>query len=343
MRTSNRGRWTTLTTSVVLVAALALPAVSSAVPAKPRGVTGGASHVLGTSALLNAVIFPNNQETTYYFQYGTTRAFGSQTPTAIVAASPTKVRVGQAVNGIQPGVTYYYRVVVNPPPGSTQTPFFGKEKTFTSKGGALKFELAKTSLVTVGKPFLLSGVLRGVGNAGKPVVLQASPYPYTAPFVTIGAPAVTDTSGRFAFRVANISRSTEFRVSTLEPRPLYSPITTVRAALAVVLHVRSSGRSGFVRLYGTVSPAAVGAHIVLQVQKAVTKGRSEATAKYVTQFNTVVKKGTITFSRFSTVVTILRSGRYRAFVKMPAGGPLASGYSNSLVLHAAPGALKKKK
>jgi hypothetical protein len=54
----------------------------------------------------------------------------------------------------------------------------------------------------------------------------------------------------------------------------------------------------------------------------------------VTQFSTVVKRGTRTTSRFSAIVKVRRTGRYRAYVKLPAGR-LFSGYSiQTVVLHA---------
>src|SRR5581483_6229575 len=52
------------------------PAASAA----PAATTVAASEVEPTSARLNGTVNPEGQPTTYYFQYGTTGAYGAQTP-----------------------------------------------------------------------------------------------------------------------------------------------------------------------------------------------------------------------------------------------------------------------
>jgi hypothetical protein len=342
-----------LAASLAACAALALPAGSQAlakpVEPTPRVTTAGATYVLSSSALLNAVIDPNGTPTSYYFQWGPAAMFGptagytSQTPTVSVGSGMTDIKVGQSVAGLQQGVVYHFRAVGIYGQGKVS---YGRDLVFTAKQTPLLFELARSFQAVVGTPFILSGGLSGFGNAHKAIVLQASPYPYLEPFINIGVPGVTDASGRFAFRVAHLSRSTQFRVSTLDLRPLYSPVTTVHAQVRVTLNVRSSGHPGLVRLFGTVSPAAVGAQVQFQVQKKVRPRPGEETetpTRYFTQFTTVAKKGNRTFSRFSMVVTVRHGGRYRAFVKLPPG-PLASGWSaQTFVLHAAPGNTRRGK
>lgn len=343
MSSSKIGRRIVLSAPLLASVALALPAGSQAVlkPAEPRPhvSTGGASYVLGTSALLTAVIKPNNVQTSYYFQYGPTAAYGSQTPTVSVGNGTTTVHEGQAISKLQPGVTYHYRAVAVTTTGVVVP---GQDRTLTTKANALKFEIEKISQVVVRTPFILSGTLSGFGSANHQVVLQASPYPYLEAFTSIGTPGVTNAAGRFSFRVANLSSSTEFRVITLDARPVYSPVVTVHAAVNVTLRVSSSGRQGLVRLYGTVTPAEVGAQVSIQLRKAIRPGKSEATTRFVSQFVTVAKKAGRAFSRFSMVVNVRLGGRYRAFVKVRPGA-LMSGSSQTVVLHAAPTTVKKAK
>jgi hypothetical protein len=104
--------------------------------------------------------------------------------------------------------------------------------------------------------------------------------------------------------------------------------------------VRSSGHLGLVRLFGTVTPAAVGAQVEIQLEKKVRpragSEETEPAIRFATQFTTVVKKAGRTFSRFSLVATVRHGGHYRAFVKLKPG-PLVSGSSTQTVLlHAAP-------
>jgi hypothetical protein len=305
--------------------------------------TGGAHHVLPTSAQLTAVIKPNGTATSYYFQWGPTTAYGSQTPTVSVGAGTAKVPVGQTISRLAEGGTYHFRVV-----GvySGALLALGADHSFVTKGTPLKFEIPKIPAVTVGTPFALSGALTGLGGANHAVVLQASPYPYQQAFATIAASGLTNAAGRFSFRVASISTTTAFRVITLDPRPVYSSIVTVHAAVRVMLHVRSSGQTGLARVYGTVTPAAVGAPVLIQLRKAIPPtskpSESEATTHFVTQFTTVVKKGGRSFSRFSMVISPRHTGRYRAYVRLHTGA-LVSGASSTVVLHAAPGSKRKKK
>jgi hypothetical protein len=325
-----------------LVLAPVSQAASKPVPT-PHVTTTGVNHLQTTSAVLNAVIYPNGISTNYYFQYGPTAAYGFQTPTVNVGSATTKVKVGRAIAGLTQGVVYHYRVV-----GvyGQSNLVLGRDRTFTPKRAALAFTVTKQLQAVVGTPFILSGTLTGFGNAHRSVALEASPYPYLAAFTSIGVPAVTDAVGRFSFRVSNVSRSTQFRVRTVDLRPTYSPVMTAHATVRVTLHARSSGRVGLVRLFGTVTPAAVGAQVQFQLEKQTrprTIKETEQTTRFITQFSSVTKKAGRTYSRFSLVVKVRRGGHYRAFVKLRPG-PLASGASTQTVLlHAAPSSARKTK
>jgi hypothetical protein len=323
--------------AVIAATALTLPAASGAVPgaaSKTRAVTGAALHVLGTSAQLTGVIYPNGILTSYHFDWGTTTAYGVQTPTLSAGNGTTKVKVGQAVLGLKPGATYHYRAVATNASGEVA---LGRDRTFAAVNSTpLKFTVPRTIQALVGSPFLVSGTLAGFGSANHAIALQASPFPFLEPFTNIGLPGAANAAGNFSFRVANLSSSTQFRVITLDPRPIYSPVITVFAGVRVSLHVRSSRQPGLVRLYGTVTPAAAGARVYFQLHRAVRpQGNSEVSERFVSVFSTTVKKATRTSSRFSLVVKVRRGGRYRAYVK-PRPGPFAPGNSPTVVLHAAP-------
>src|SRR6478736_1779898 len=93
-RTSFAGRATLATIALLTVSALAAETTSA-----PRAATGTVGHVRGTSAVLQGAVDPNGLETTYFFQYGPTVAYGHQTPTTSVGKGTTSVRVGQTVVG----------------------------------------------------------------------------------------------------------------------------------------------------------------------------------------------------------------------------------------------------
>jgi hypothetical protein len=339
MRRSNDGRRLALASLILAAVALSAPLSAQAVvlkPSKPRVSTGAVTHVRGTSGQLEGKVNPVGLETTYYFQYGPTIAYGMATPVTPAGAGTLSVKVGQTVTGLLAG--YHYRLVASNSAGLT----LGADRLFAPKATTNKIELSKEPIVDVfGTPFFLSGRISGTGNAGRRVVLQSSPFPYLEPFVTVSTPAVTNAAGAFSFRVSNLFRSAQLRVSTLDPRPLYSPLIRAQVAVRVSFHARSAGH-GLVRLYGTVTPALRGAFVHFQVAKAVRPGVSEKTVAFSTQFTTSVKHATHSFSRFSMVVRLRLSGNYRALVKPPAG-PYVTGSSAHLKLHAAPAPSKTKR
>ncbi len=333
---------------LLALAACAAPLVAQAAtapakPTAPKATTGGATAVHGTSATLVGTVDPGGAAATYSFEYGPTIAYGKRTTPGKLPAGTSRVKVGQAVAGLIAG--YHYRLLAT----NEVATAYGKDRTFgvKKKAGKTKFTLPKTSAPTVyGGTYVLSGTLGGTGNANRALVLQASPYPFLEAFTTIGVPVHTDAAGRFGFRVPHMVKTTQFRVATLDPRPLYSHVTTQQVAVKVSLKVRSSGSRGLVRLYGTVTPAKPGAHLDFQLFKAVRPGNSpkaeEKTARFATQFSTLVKKGTATVSRFSVVVKIVRGGSYRAYVNLTKKGTVTSGASRSVLLHAAPSSSKRR-
>lgn len=337
MRSSRVGRAAVLISTIAALAgALALPAVSAALRApKPRISTGAAAHVLGTSALLTATVTPNGSEVQYFFRWGPTIAYGAQTPTVPVKPGTTpKVKVGQPIVGLSPGVVYHFRAFAVNAAGVVLAE--GRDKTFKAKGNALAFNVQKAQVATYGSPYILSGTLTGLGNANHRIALQASPFPYLEPFITIGAPGVTNAAGSFSFRVANLTQNTQFRLTTLDPLPVYSHVITVNVAVRVSLHVHSSSQRGVVRLYGTIAPAVNGAKVAFQVQKATRPNRKEVSVKWTNQFTTVAKKNGAGSSRFSLVATIRNGGRYRAYVKSPSDKLTSGASTTTIVLHAAP-------
>jgi hypothetical protein len=346
-------------------AVLALPLTSQAAgtkqtqPALPGVATGAVTHVIGTTATLNGLINPHTLATTYHFAYGPTNALAESTPTVSVPAGTTAVKVAQTVTGFLPG--YHYRLVASNEKGLKM----GHERVFNPKIKTKKtgFVLPKTFAATpLGGTFILSGTLMGSKNAAREIVLQASPYPYRTAYAAVGAPIFTSATGAFTFRVANMRTSTKFRVITAGPAPVTSFVVPAQVQVRVVLKVRASSHKGLVRLYGTVTPAEVGAHVLVQLEKPPKAEKNETSEKpgklekpgkggsekkekgptYATKFKTVVKPGAKTISRFSIVVNITTTGSYRVFVELPIG-PLVSGHSENVTLHAPARKAKKKK
>ena len=350
--------------------ALALPLAAGAAstptsgPAAPT-VSTRPARVSGSSVLLEATVDPHTLATTYYFQYGPTSTYGQQTAVGTLAASPTattSVKVSEPAPAIKP--TYHYRIVASNSAGANVV---GHDRVYTpktkTKSKKPTFVLPKTfAAIPLGSSFTLSGTLTGAKNGGREIALQASAYPYKTGFVDVGAPLLTSATGAFSFHLANMRTSTKLRVVTVGAPVLTSLIVPAQVEVRVVLKVRSSSHKGLVRLYGTVTPAEVGAHVLVQLEKPAKgekpensekpsklekpgKGGSEKQEKgatFATKLKTVVKPATKTLSRFSIIVAVPTTGHYRVLVQIPPG-PLVSGHSTTVLLHAPAAKAKGKK
>lgn len=86
----------------------------------PPGVsTGPPTQIAKNSATLTAEVSPNKQATTYYFQYGPSTAYGSQTLAATVPAGTVPVTVTANIQGLEAQTIFHYRIVAlhgNTPP-----------------------------------------------------------------------------------------------------------------------------------------------------------------------------------------------------------------------------------
>ena len=87
--------------------------------------TGGvASH----SASIASGIYRNGRDTTWWIQYGTTTAYGSQTDATDIGSGTTPTSVTGYLSQLTPGTTYHYRLVAQNSLGTT----YGYDYTFTT-------------------------------------------------------------------------------------------------------------------------------------------------------------------------------------------------------------------
>jgi hypothetical protein len=323
-------------TVATVVAMLALPSLVLGAEPEPKFTTGGVAHATATSGLLEGSVNTEGFATSYIFEYGPTLTYGGKTkPVAVPIPSPPKtVKVGQQVTGLLAG--YHYRIVGIYTSRATgmQVEQPGHDKVFSAaKANRLRFASStkgkENRVSTVyGGTATLTGSLTGLGNGERPLTLQETPFPFTAPFTTLSGTVLSTRTGSFTFKVARLTQITEFRFSTLDPRPLFSPPMVVNVTPRITLHVKGSG-TGLYRIYGTVAPARTGAGVVLQQllpQKAGSKHegpRAHAVA------STVLKRLNSTSSRYSVIAKLTGTGHYRIFVHLPKGA-LESGHSSNV-------------
>ncbi len=112
----------------VAITSAGTTAPASAAASAPTVTTGSPSDLGQSSATLSGTVNPNGQSTTYYFEYGTTTAYGTQTSPAGVGSGTTPVGVHQAIVGVSPNTTYHYRLVAQSSAGTTN----GADQTLTT-------------------------------------------------------------------------------------------------------------------------------------------------------------------------------------------------------------------
>jgi hypothetical protein len=304
-------------TGAATVAVLALPAAAHAA-ATPKATTGPARDVSYGSAALTGTVNPSGNNTSYYFQYGPTKAYGSQTGIADAGSGTGGVNARLAISGLQPITVYHYRLVaVNGAGVST-----GSDRSFKTEKVPLSLAiLASPNPVAFGGTVTIQGTLSGTSNANRAVVLQANAFPFTAGFQSIGNTELTSPTGGFSFTVPALGSITQFRVFTPTSTPVISPVTTENVAVRVSSHVARTKRHGFARIYGTVTPAVLGAQVgVLRI----VGGRG------VLAGGTVTKAKDASSSQFSRVVRV-KKGAYRVLIKV-APGAVISAYGTPLLI-----------
>jgi hypothetical protein len=303
---------------VAAIAVLALPAVAHAVVV-PKVNTNGAREVSYGSAVLTGSVNPNGSNTSYYFQYGLTKAYGSQTTIADAGAGTKTVAVRLPISGLQPLTVYHYRLVAVNAAGAS---IGDDEKLLTTKVPLSLAILSSPNPVPFGGTVTIQGTLSGTDNANRAVVLQANPFPYTSGFQSIGNPGLTLANGEFKFVVLNQEQSTQFRVFSTPGKPVVSAVTQENVAVRVSSHVARTKRRGYARIYGTVTPAVVGAQVgVLRIAK----------GHGILAGGTVVKPRNSISGQFSRVVRV-QKGAYRVLVKVAPGG-VVSAYGTPLLIH----------
>jgi hypothetical protein len=297
-----------------------IPSVATAASPRPNATTDGTSNITYASAILYGSVNANGQATNYLFQYGTTRAYGSQTPLSAAGNGTITTKVSQPLTGLQPLTTYHYRIVAIGPNGTA----LGGDRTFITPKIPLSVAIVGVpNPVIFGNPFLLEGTLSGTGSANHAVELQANTFPYLGGFKALGNPQLTNAFGGFSFPVLGLLENAQLRVVTIgKPEEIASPVVLESVGVRVSFHARAAGRRGYVRLYGTVAPAEVGALIGFQLLKPGHRS--------INQGGAVVKAGTATVSQFSRVVRV-HPGLYRALVKISDGAHVSS-YSNPVLV-----------
>lgn len=281
-----------------LAVSLLIPA--GALAAVPAATTGNANNLTQTGAKLNGSVKPNNEATTWHFEYGTTTAYGTNTPEqGPVAPGSGTTNVAADIGSLSPGTVYHYRLVATNASGSIP----GKDRTFTTRP-AVSLDASKR-VAAFNENVTLSGQVFGGTAAGITVTLQENPYPFGG-WDDVST-TTTDSSGRYQF-VRALKTNTAWRVVAGTRPPGTSAAALVLQQDTVTMKASTTrpnhGRS--VLFTGYAMPARFG--FPVYIQRLGKRGwRSVATAKLtITPIADTVSYAV----RLRKVV----SGVYRAYV-----------------------------
>jgi hypothetical protein len=284
-----------------LVAAFAVIAPAAAQAAAPAPSTGGANSVTSTSAVLTGSVNPNNEATTYHFEYGPTNAYGTTTPEqGPTAANKQKANVNAAISGLTAGATYHFRLVATNASGTKAS----GDKTF--KTGAGITLVATPGTITLGKQSVLSGQLTSSSPGGIKVTLEQDPAPYNVAEFKNVMTATTDATGKFTFAQAPTA-NTAYRVTTRNPDAASSVVTVkVRLRVTMTLSTTRPKAGGFVTFRGSVTPARNGQ--LVRIQKLVSRHwRTVTTTLLAASTDPAV-------STYKKRLRIRKKGTYRAYM-----------------------------
>lgn len=300
---------------------LIAPAASSA--AAPLVTTGGAAQVTISGATLTGTVNPRGVSTTYYFQYGTTTAYGSRTASAAAGKGGAGVTAAAQITGLGSNTRYHYRLIAHSSDGTTA----GNDRSFKTPRQPLGLTLNATpNPVVFGGLTTLAGTLSGTGNAGKAVQLQQNPFPFTSGFTNVANAQVTDAGGNFSFTILSVPLTTQYRVLVSSNQSVVSPVATVSVQVLVrtaVTH-RHVRRGSKVRFSGSVRPAVP--NVPLAIQKRSPRG------KWVTVSGSITRPGGNGFAVYGKTIRVKRGGKYRVYVGA-GGGTFTPNVGRTITIH----------
>ena len=155
----------------------------------PSVQTGAAQSVAVTTATLTGAVNPKSRATSWWFEYGTSTAYGTKTAAQGAGSGSATKSVSAAIKNLVSGTVYHYRLVGKNDAGTTA----GADGTFQTAGVTLT---AVTRAVVFGRTIYLRGAVP-MPAAGQAVTVYAQPYG-TPSFQSI-AVVLTAADGSWAY------------------------------------------------------------------------------------------------------------------------------------------------
>jgi phosphodiesterase/alkaline phosphatase D-like protein len=229
-------------------------------PPAPSVSTRGVDAITTTSARLAGAVNPNGAATHYYFQYGTTTAYGGHTRSRSAGSGTKFVAVQATIGGLSPGTAYHYRLLATSPSGTAVT----ADRTFTSAGPSRVTLAASPGTLVFGQSTTLAGtVFVTSGSARTTVTLQRSRSAF-GPFAFV-ANTTSTSSGAFAFSFGPYGVSSNWYFRAVVGGRTSAPVrVAVRFRVGLFVSAMRPRRGQLVRFHGLVHPPRNGRLVALQ-------------------------------------------------------------------------------
>jgi hypothetical protein len=269
-------------------------------PPAPVVVVRHATSVTQTSATLNGTVNPAGQATSYVFEYGTTSAYGVQTP-AVSAGAGTKATVASATIGtLVPNTTYHFRLAATSVNGTT----FSHDSSFKTAAVPAGITLgAVPGAITFGQLTSLGGRVLPPGQSHVTVTLQSATSP-GGPWIDVANTTAAST-GAYSFARLAPSSNTYYR-SLADGATSATVRVSVHFRVGLVVSRRHPRRGSRVRFHGQVGPGHNGAGALIQWLGPDGRWHTIRRAR--------LRGGGGGLSFYSVRVPIVRGGRYRVIV-----------------------------
>jgi sugar lactone lactonase YvrE len=130
-------------------------------PPHAYAITEPASGVSKTEATLHGKVNAEGVASEYYFEYGTTKAYGTKTAKISAGSGVADQKVSQALSSLSPSTTYDYRVVTTNSTGTTS----GLNGKFTTGSGAAPTVATESATGVTATEAILHGTVNPNGLA----------------------------------------------------------------------------------------------------------------------------------------------------------------------------------
>jgi photosystem II stability/assembly factor-like uncharacterized protein len=120
-------------------------------PTSPTVLTGAASQLTESSAMLNGTANPNRAPTTVYFEWGLSKLYGNVTPALPIGGDAANVNVPANLTGLSANCIYHFRAVATNSVGTT----YGNDMVFIAMTGQSAVDWQQTNGPLSGQVFAL--------------------------------------------------------------------------------------------------------------------------------------------------------------------------------------------